>query len=227
MIGGTGPEGNGLALRFALAGEEVLIGSRDERRAAEAAAELSPLAAGCSIGAGLNEDIAACSDIVFIVVPYSGHKTTLEALREHLEGKIVVDVVVPMEFRKGVARAVPVPEGSAALQAKAVLPESIIAAAFQTISARDLMDTDHPVDSDVVVCGQSREARETVMALAEKVPGVRSVDGGGLSNAGYVENLTPLLVNINRRYKGRLAIKIVGIQQGTEEGCFRQRTSPG
>ena len=144
LIGGTGPEGKGLALRFALADEEVLIGSRDESRAA-------------------------------------------------------------------VARAAPVPEGSAALQAKAVLPDSIIAAAFQTISARDLMDTDHPVDSDVVVCGQSREARETVMALAEKVPGVRAVDGGGLSNAGYVENLTPLLVNINRRYKAHSAIKIVGI----------------
>ena len=92
-----------------------------------------------------------------------------------------------------------------------MLPDSIIAAAFQTISARDLMNTDAPVDSDVVVCGQSREARQTVMALAEKVPGVRAVDGGGLSNAGYVENLTPLLVNINRRYKAHSAIKIVGI----------------
>ena len=211
FIGGTGPEGKGLALRFALAGEDVLIGSRDESRAAEAAAELSALAAEGSIGGGLNDAVAMRSDIVFVVVPYSGHQPTLEALREHLKGKIVVDVVAPMEFGKGGARAVPVPEGSAALQAKALLPESIIAAAFQTISARDLMDTDEPVDSDVVVCGQSREARETIMALAEKVPGVRAVDGGGLSNAGYVENLTPLLVNINRRYKAHSAIKIVGI----------------
>ena len=211
FIGGTGPEGKGLALRFALAGEDVLIGSRDESRAAEAAAELSALTAAGSIGGGLNDEVAMRSDIVFVVVPYSGHQPTLEALRQHLKGKIVVDVVAPMEFGKGGARAVPVPEGSAALQAKALLPESIIAAAFQTISARDLMDTDHPVDSDVVVCGQSREARETIMALAEKVPGVRAVDGGGLSNAGYVENLTPLLVNINRRYKAHSAIKIVGI----------------
>ena len=211
FIGGTGPEGRGLALRFALAGEDVLIGSRDEARAAEAAAELSALVSQGSIGGGLNDDVAARSDIVFVVVPYAGHAPTLEALREHLKGKIVVDVVAPMEFSKGVARAAPVPEGSAALQAKALLPDSTIAAAFQTISARDLMNTDHPVDSDVVVCGQSREARETVMALAEKVPGVRAVDGGGLSNAGYVENLTPLLVNINRRYKAHSAIKIVGI----------------
>ena len=211
FIGGTGPEGKGLALRFALAGEEVLIGSRDESRAAEAASELSALAAGCSIGGGLNDDVASRSEIVFVVVPYSGHRPTLESLREQLKGKIVVDVVAPMEFGKGGARATPVPEGSAALQARAILPESTIAAAFQTISARDLMDTDHPVDSDVVVCGQSREARETIMALAEKVPGVRAVDGGGLSNAGYVENLTPLLVNINRRYKAHSAIKIVGI----------------
>ena len=211
FIGGTGPEGKGLALRFALAGEDVLIGSRDETRAAEAAAELSALASQGSIGGGLNEDVASRSDVVFVVVPYSGHGPTLEALRERLKGKTVVDVVAPMEFGKGGARAVPVPEGSAALQAKALLPDSTIAAAFQTISARDLMDTDHPVDSDVVVCGQSREARETIMALAEKVPGVRAVDGGGLSNAGYVENLTPLLVNINRRYKAHSAIKIVGI----------------
>ncbi len=211
FIGGTGPEGRGLALRFALAGEDVLIGSRDEARAAEAAAELSALVPEGSIGGGLNEEVASRSDIVFVVVPYSGHRPTLEALREHLKGKIVVDVVAPMEFSKGVARAAPVPEGSAALQAKALLPDSTIAAAFQTISARDLMNTDHPVGSDVVVCGQSREARETVMALAEKVSGVRAVDGGGLSNAGYVENLTPLLVNINRRYKAHSAIKIVGI----------------
>ena len=211
FIGGTGPEGKGLALRFALAGEDVLIGSRDATRAGEAAVELSALASQASIGGGLNDDVAARSDMVFVVVPYSGHGPTLEALRERLKGKIVVDVVAPMEFSKGVARAVPVPEGSAALQAKALLPDSIIAAAFQTISARDLMNTDQPVESDVVVCGQSREARQTVMALAEKVPGVRAVDGGGLSNAGYVENLTPLLVNINRRYKAHSAIKIVGI----------------
>ena len=170
FIGGTGPEGKGLALRFALAGEDVLIGSRDETRAAEAAAELSALSSAGSIGGGLNDEVAARSDIVFVVVPYAGHRPTLEALREHLKGKIVVDVVAPMEFGKGGARAVPVPEGSAALQAKALLPDSTIAAAFQTISARDLMNTDGPVDSDVVVCGQSREARETVMALAEKVP---------------------------------------------------------
>ena len=211
LIGGTGPEGKGLALRFALAGEDVLIGSRDETRAAEVAAELSARADAGSIGSGLNDDVAARSDIVFVVVPYSGHRPTLEALREHLSGKIVVDVVAPMKFGKGGAQAVPVPEGSAALQAKALLPDSTIAAAFQTISARVLMNTDEPVYSDVVVCGQSREARETVMVLAEKVPGVRAVDGGGLSNARYVENLTPLLVNINRRYRGHLAIKIVGI----------------
>lgn len=211
FIGGTGPEGKGLALRLALSGEQVLIGSRDESRAAEAASELLELAPDASIGGALNDEVAVRSDIVFVVVPYAGQRPTLEALRERLAGKIVVDVVSPMAFSKGVARAVPVPEGSAALEAKALLPESTIVAAFQTISAHDLMNTDEPVDSDVVVCGQDREARETVMALAEKVPGVRAVDGGGLSNAGYVENLTPLLVNINRRYKAHSAIKIVGI----------------
>ena len=211
FIGGTGPEGKGLALRFALAGEQVLIGSRDRRRAAEAAESLSRLAPSATISGALNEEVAGRADPVFIVVPYAVQRPTLEAVKDRLAGKTVVDVVAPLAFNKGVARAVRVAEGSAALEAQAILRESTVVAAFQTISAHDLIETDGPVDSDVVVCADDSSALKTVMALAEKIPGVRAVDGGGLQNAGYVENLTALLLNINRRYKARSAIKIVGI----------------
>ena len=136
---------------------------------------------------------------------------TLIAIRGRLAGKTVVTVVAPVSFSKGVAAAVPVEEGSAALQAKALLPDSKVAAAFQTISARDLLKPGKPVDSDVVVCANDEDAKAEVSALAEKIEGVRAVDGGGLDNAGYVENFTALLMNINRRYKAHSAIRIVGI----------------
>lgn len=211
FVGGTGPEGRGLALRFALAGEAVAIGSRDAARAAEAAETILREVPTASVSAGLNEDIAGDADIVFVSVPHAAQRETLIAIRGQLAGKTVVTVVAPVSFSKGVAAAVPVEEGSAALQAKALLPDSKVAAAFQTISARDLLKPGKPVDSDVVVCANDEDAKAEVSALAEKIEGVRAVDGGGLDNAGYVENFTALLMNINRRYKAHSAIRIVGI----------------
>ncbi|MCI0438566.1 MAG: NADPH-dependent F420 reductase [Chloroflexi bacterium] len=211
FIGGTGPEGKGLALRLALAGEQVVIGSRDEGRAREAADSLSEhLPPGAARGA-LNRDVAKESDVVFVVVPYAAQKDTLWALKDELAGKIVVDVVAPLEFVKGRASAVRVEEGSAALQAQAILPDSRIVAAFQTISARDLLEPGKPLDTDVIVCADDEDAKAAVMRLAETISGVRAVNGGGLENARYVEDFTALLLNINRIYKARSKIKIVGI----------------
>ena len=105
----------------------------------------------------------------------------------------------------------PVAEGSAALETQALLSGSTVAAAFQTVSAHDLLEANKPLDSDVIVCSDDKAARDLVMGLAEKISGVRAVDGGGLANAGYVESLTPLLLNLNRRYKARSAIRITGI----------------
>lgn len=211
FIGGTGPEGKGLALRLALAGETVMIGSRDEGRAREAADSLSEhLPPGAARGA-LNRDVAKESDVVFVVVPYAAQKDTLAALHGELAGKIVVDVVAPLEFVKGRASAVRVEEGSAALQAQAILPDSRIVAAFQTISARDLLEPGKPLDTDVIVCADDEDAKAAVMRLAETISGVRAVNGGGLENARYVEDFTALLLNINRIYKARSKIKIVGI----------------
>ena len=211
FIGGTGPEGRGLALRFALAGEDVVIGSRDPDRAENAARSISVAVPAASIRGRVNADAARMSDIVFVAVPYSGPRETLERLSEHLSGKVVVDVVAPLSFDGGKVSAVRVREGSAALQAQAVLSESTLVAAFQTISARDLLVPERPIESDVVVCSDVDDAKRLVIELAEKIQGVRGVDGGGLENARYVEDFTALLLNINRIYKAHSTVKIVGI----------------
>lgn len=211
FLGGTGPEGRGLALRLALAGEKVLLGSRDEGRAREAAEGLAAQVPPGSIGGAVNADVARQSDIVFVVVPYDAQRNTLESLRDELAGKTVVDVVAPLAFSKGRISAIRVEEGSAAQQAQAILPESTVIAAFQTISAQDLLVPERPLDTDVVVCGDDASAKQIIMALADRITGVRAVDGGALENARYVEDFTALLLNINRIYKARSKIKIVGI----------------
>ena len=211
FIGGTGPEGKGLALRFAMAGERVAIGSRDAQRAQDAAREVRELQVGLSVTGGLNEQVADESDIVFIAVPYSGHRPTLESLGDRLDGKLVVDVVAPLHFSRGVASTVEVEEGSAAQQAQILLPNSKVVGAFHNLSAEDLMRPNVVIVSDVIVCADDRNAKTRVMELAESINAVRAVDGGGLQNSRYVEELTALLLNINRIYKAHSTIKIVGI----------------
>jgi NADPH-dependent F420 reductase len=211
FIGGTGREGRGLGLRFALAGERVLIGSRDEGRAREAAEGLAKLVPPGAVSGALNEEVARQADVVFVTVPYAAQKDTLSSLKNSLAGKIVVSAVVPLSFDDGRIASVPVAEGSAALQAKAILGASRLVAAFHTIDARDLLSPQKPIVSDVVVCSDDDDAKALVMGLAEKIKGIRAVNGGGLQNAGYVEGITALLANINRIYKAHSSIKIVGI----------------
>ena len=211
LIGGTGPEGRGLALRFALAGEDVLIGSRDAKRAERAASEIRSHEVKGSVDGALNAEAARGADVVLVAVPYEGHRETLTDLRGELAGKLVVDVAAPLVVERGRARAVRVEEGSAALQARSILPDSTVAAAFQTISARDLLVPDRAIDSDVIVCADDDGAKSTVMGLAEKIDRLRAVDGGGLENARYVEDFTALLLNINRIYKAHSSIRIVGV----------------
>ena len=211
FIGGTGPEGKGLALRFAMSGEQVMIGSRDAERAQNAAAEVSALWSDLTVSGGMNDEVASVSDVVFIAVPYAGHRPTLESLRDELDGKLVVDVVAPLSFSRGVASAVAVEEGSAAQQAQAILPNSRVVGAFHNLSAEELLKPQVAIDSDVVVCAGDSEAKARVMELAETIRGVRAVDGGGLASSRYVEELTALLININRIYKAHSAVRITGI----------------
>lgn len=211
FLGGTGPEGRGLALRFALAGEQVLIGSRQKSNALSAAKAISEVVPGISVDGESNEYVIHNSEQIFITIPYLAQKLLLQRFADNLEGKIVVDTVVPVSFNEGVATSVPVSEGSAALEARAVLHKSILVAAFQTISAHDLLKPDRKINSDVIVCSDNDSAKQDVMKLAEKITGVRSIDGGSLANSQHVENLTILLLNINKLYKARSSVKIVGI----------------
>ncbi len=212
ILGGTGPEGKGLALRLALAGEAVTIGSRDAARGAAAAAELAGAAPGAAIAGTDNPAAAAAGDIVFLAFPYEGQQSTLEQLSGSLDGKIVVSVIAPMAFERGKgARAVAVPAGSAAQEAQDLLPTAQIVAAFQNVSAEELQDPQIPMQGDVVVCSDHPDAKAQVIALANKIPHLRGIDGGALANAKYVEQITPLLVNINRIYRTHSGIKITGI----------------
>ena len=213
FLGGTGPEGRGLALRYALAGEEVIIGSRDEDRARQAAGELLNLAPKATIVGAENTVAAARGKTVFITVPYEAQKPLLEGLQGALAGKVVVDVVAPLTFTKGRARAVYVDEGSAAIQAQLLLPQSQVVAAFQNVSAVDLLVPDRVMEGDVVVCSDHQEAKQKVMELVKKIRALRPVDGDGLENARYLEEFTALLLNINRIYKCHSTIRIVGIPE--------------
>ncbi len=216
FLGGTGPEGKGLALRLALAGEDVVIGSRDAQRASAAAAELAALAeshgpSGRISGAD-NADAAVQASAAFLTVPYEAQRAMLEQLAGPLAGKAVVNVIAPMRFERGRgAIAVPVEAGSAAEEAQSLLPQSPVVAAFQNVSAEELQEPAHPMEGDVVVCADDADAKALVMSLTKKIPNLRPVDGGGLANAKYVEQITPLLVNINRIYRVHSGIRIVGV----------------
>ncbi len=212
ILGGTGPEGKGLALRLAMAGEPVTIGSRDAARGAAAAEELAALTPGAQIQGADNAGAAASGHVVFLAFPYEGQRATLEQLGGALAGKVVVNVIAPMMFERGKgARAVEVEAGSAAQEAQELLPDSQVVAAFQNVSAEELQETGRHMEGDVVVCSDHADAKRLVMGLADKINHLRGVDGGGLANAKYVEQITPMLVNINRIYKAHSTIKIVGI----------------
>jgi NADPH-dependent F420 reductase len=210
FIGGTGEEGMGLAYRFCTAGHACVIGSRAIEKAAAAIAELHEKDATLAVTGGTNND-AAEADIVVVTTPYSAQAATLPPLASRLAGKIVISTVVPMAFEGGRASLTAVPEGSAAQQEQALLPESTVVAAFQNLSARKLLKGG-PLDADVVVCADDAEARKQVMKLAEAIEGVRGVNGGALANSQMVEGITVLLVSINRSYKTQAGIKIAGIE---------------
>ncbi|WP_028649703.1 NADPH-dependent F420 reductase [Nocardiopsis sp. CNT312] len=213
VLGGTGDQGRGLARRFALAGNPVVIGSRKAERAETAAADLVAAERTRIDVRGLDNAAAAAEgDIVIIAVPWEGHRDLLVSLAEPLAGKIVVDCVNPLGFDKRGPYALPVAEGSAAQQAAEVLPESRVTAAFHHVSATVLLDPEvEEVDLDVLVLGEDRSATDVVRALADRIPGVRGVFGGRLRNAHQVEALTANLIAVNRRYKTHAALRVTGL----------------
>ncbi len=211
FIGGTGPEGKGLAYRLALAGHEILIGSRKRERGEDAAREVADRVPNATVSGGENADAAREADIIAITVPFGGQADTLPALQQAAAGKIVVSTGVPLSFEGGRPAMLSVPEGSAAEQAQALLPDARVVGAFQNLGAAKLWEGDTPLDQDIVVCADDAEAKRETMSLAEQIRGARAVDGGPLASSRYVEGITALLLGINRRYKALAGVRIVGV----------------
>ena len=213
IIGGTGREGSGLGYRWALAGHEILIGSRNADKAIKAVEDLMPRFEGkeVKISAWTNEEAVEQCDIAVLTVPFNAHAATLEGLKDLLQGKLLIDVCVPIVPPKVTKVQMP-PEGSAALQAKAILgPDVQVVDAFQTISFEHLLSGED-IDCDVLVAGGNKEAREVVIGLAEDI-GLKAWDAGVIENTVVLEGLTSILIGLNIKYKVSSAgIRITGIE---------------
>jgi NADPH-dependent F420 reductase len=211
VLGGTGPQGRGLARRFAQAGLTVVIGSRTQEKGAATGAELAAATGGAITGTD-NLSAAEAGDLVLVVVPWEGHDQLLQSLKQALAGKVVVDCVNPLGFDKQGAYALRVEEGSPTEQAAAILTESTVVGAFHNVSATLLEDPEvTSVETDVLVLGDAREAPALVQALADTVPGMRGVYAGRRRNAHQVEALTANLISVNRRYKAHAGVRVTDI----------------
>ena len=212
ILGGTGKEGAGLAMRWALHGYRVIIGSRAEAKAKTRAAEMNAELGADYLSGMSNAAAAKAADLVVLSVPYSAHQATLENVSEFCQGKVVVDLTVPL--RPPEIMSVNLPEGAAAaLEAQALLGSgAVVVAAFQNVSAVKLKRLDQAVDCDVLVCADDVKAKQAVIQLV-KAAGMRGIDAGALKNAVAAESLTPVLLHINRVYGVKGAgIRITGLE---------------
>ena len=211
VLGGTGHEGSGLALRWAHAGHAVIIGSRTAEKAQVAADEINAKLSSAVQGMD-NVSAAQAAEIVVLTVPYSAHQPTIESVREACQGKIFVDVTVPLVPPK-VSRVQMPAAGSASQEAQNLLGDGAkVVTAFQNIGAEHLKDPTHPIDCDVLVCGDDKEAKATVIQLA-KDAGMDAYDAGPLANAVVVEGFTSVLIGLNMKHKVKASgIKITGIK---------------
>ena len=211
MIGGTGKEGLGLALRWAKAGHHVAIGSRNAERAKERAAEIARVVPGSVVAGGGNAWAITEAEVVLLSVPYAAHDATLREHRAQLEGKIVIDITVPL--RPPRVTEVHLPEGqSAALEAQAILGPGVkVVAALHHVSSVHLADPEHAIECDVLVCANDEAARALSITLLGDL-GVRAFDAGSLKNAIALEALTPVLIHLNKRYKtAGTGLRITGL----------------
>jgi 8-hydroxy-5-deazaflavin:NADPH oxidoreductase len=221
VVGGTGAEGSGLALRWARAGETVIIGSRDAKRASDKAAEINQQLGRGAVGVHVrqvsgaeNGDACSHSEIVVLTIPFQSHAEMLKSLKPALRpGQILVDTTVPLAASVGgrPTQTLGVWQGSASEQAAELVPEGVaVVAAFHALAA-DLLHRDGSIDCDVIVCSDDKEAARSVRDLARKIAGVRAIDGGKLENARIVESITALLIGFNIRHKGHSGIRITGL----------------
>lgn len=213
IIGGTGPQGSGIGLRLAVAGEHVILGSRNaERASAEAAALVDTHRPEGRLEGMANADAIAQADTVILAVPYKGHADLVTSLADALAGKLVISCVNPLSFDKRGPVGMQIQDLSAAEEAARLLPESTITGAFHHLSAVNLHKLDHDLShEDVLVCGDDKEAKATVIRLAELVTGGRGVDAGALRLARHLEPFTAVLISMNKRYKTNTSVYITGI----------------
>ena len=211
ILGGTGKEGSGLAYRWALAGHEVVIGSRDAGKASAGAAELNQLLGGKAVVRGASNADAAQAEVVVLTVPYAAQLATADSVAAYLAGKILIDVTVPLAPPK--VDRVQLPNGESAVVAlqRRLGPQVKVVSAFQNVSATHLKDPAHEVDCDVLVCGDDADAREVVIGLAHDA-GLRAWHAGVLANSIAAEALTSVLIAINKRYKvAGSGLRITGV----------------
>jgi len=215
ILGGTGPAGMGLALRWARAGETILLGSRSPERAKEAAARIRDKAGkGAKISGDENSVVCAAADLLALTVPFEGQSDLLKQLKPAFQaGSILIDATVPLASSVGgrASRVLGVWQGSAAQQAAELVPKGVtVVGAFHNCSA-DILNGDGPVECDVIVCSDAPDATRLVCDLAAKIPGVRAIDGGKLENARLVEQITALLIGLNLRHKGHAGLRVTGL----------------
>lgn len=217
VIGGTGPAGMGLALRWARAGEAVIIGSRDASRAQAAADAIRQRVSGQAQVSGLENAVAcAASDLLVLTVPFAGQAELLKQLKPAIRaGSVLIDATVALAASVGgrASRTLGVWQGSAAQQAAELAPKGVsVAAAFHNLSA-EVLNGDEDVDCDVIVCSDDPNATQAAMALAATIPGARAIDGGKLENARVLEQITALLIGLNMGHKGHSGLRITGLPE--------------
>ena len=216
VVGGTGAEGSGLALRFAKAGLRVLIGSRNLDRAQAAAKEIAAQTGAGEITGHTNSDAVGKAAIVILTVPLSAQVETLKSIRTNFQsGAILVDATVPLEIAIGgrVSRTITLWDGSAAQQAARLAPPGVaVVSTFHLLGAEALKGLNHPIDCDALICGDNADAKATVSQIAEKIPGVRAIDAGPLENARYLESSAALLIALNLKHKvSHSGLRITGL----------------
>ena len=222
VIGGTGPAGSGLALRWARAGEAVIIGSRDAARAQQAAEKIRQRVGAQQVSGMENSAACAATDLLMLTVPFEGQAELLKQLKPAIRpGSILIDATVPLAASIGgrASRTLGVWQGSAAQQTAELVPKGVsVVAAFQNVSA-DVLNGDADLDCDVIVCSDDPAATQVAMELAAKIPRVRAIDGGKLENARLVEQITALLIGMNIRHKGHGGVRITGLSDAAYKGA--------
>jgi len=212
IFGCTGPLGRGLAINFAAAGHEIVVGSRSQDRADQAAADVAEALPECIFAPRENVAAAEEGELAVVSIPWEGVEATIPPMAEALAGKVVISVVNALRFGKsGAIAEQELPGGSCAQRIQELAPEAKVVVAFNNLPAAGLQARHH-LNADVLVCGKSKAAREEVIELTKAIPGTRALDAGPLANALIIEGMTAIIVNLNKRYGGEASLAISGLE---------------